>query len=117
MATKSRSDMRVVRHERIRKVLRGTPERPRLAVFRSQKHIYAQIIDDVSGKTLAAASSLEKALKAPDNKDGAKIVGATLAKRAKEAGVAQVVFDRGGFRYHGCVASLAEGAREAGLEF
>lgn len=109
--------MRVVRHKRIRKHLVGTPDRPRLAVFKSQKHIYAQVIDDTAGVTLAAASSTEKTLSATDNVDGAKKVGEELAKRAKEKGVKSVVFDRGGFRYHGVVASLADGARSAGLEF
>lgn len=106
-----------MRHTRIRKTLHGTAERPRLAVFRSQKHIYAQVIDDTVGHTLAAASTAEKALKATDTVEGAKAVGKALAERAKKAGVSRVVFDRGGFRYHGMVASLAEGAREAGLEF
>jgi large subunit ribosomal protein L18 len=109
--------MRSVRHKRIRKTLVGTTERPRLSVFKSSKHISAQIIDDASSVTLVAASTQEKDLKAQDNKDGAKLVGQALAKRAKEKGIKQVVFDRGGFRYHGVVASLAEGAREGGLEF
>src|SRR5690242_10715901 len=106
MATKSRSDMRVVRHGRLRKKLTGTSGRPRLAVYKSNKHIAAQIIDDVNGSTLAAASSLEKELKASDNADGAKKVGAAVAERAKKAGIKAVVFDRGGFRYHGVIASL-----------
>lgn len=117
MPNKSRSDLRVVRHARVRKKVAGTGERPRLAVFRSLKHISAQIIDDATGTTLAAASSLEKGLGAAGNADGAKKVGQALAQRAKEKGVSSVVFDRGGFRYHGRVASLAEGAREGGLEF
>lgn len=117
MATKSRSNMREIRHKRIRKHLAGTTERPRLSIYKSAKHISAQIIDDTSHVTLAAASTQEKDLKAQDNKDGAKIVGQALAKRAKEKGIKSVVFDRGGFRYHGVVASLAEGAREGGLEF
>jgi len=117
MANKSRSDLRVVRHVRVRKKLSGTAERPRLAVFRSLKHISAQVIDDLSGKTLASASSLEKGLKADGNVDGAKKVGAELAKRAKAAGIETVIFDRGGFKYHGRVASLADGAREGGLKF
>lgn len=117
MANRTRSESRVMRHTRIRKTLHGTAERPRLAVFRSQKHIYAQVIDDTVGHTLAAASTAEKALKATDTVEGAKAVGKALAERAKKAGVSRVVFDRGGFRYHGMVASLAEGAREAGLEF
>lgn len=117
MAVKTRSEMRVVRHKRIRKHLKGTAERPRLAVFRSQKHIYAQLIDDSTGHTLAAASTVEKGLAATDTVEGAKKVGEALAKRATEKGVKAVVFDRGGFRYHGMVASLADGARAAGLEF
>jgi large subunit ribosomal protein L18 len=117
MAVKTRSEMRVVRHKRIRKHLKGTAERPRLAVFRSQKHIYAQLIDDSTGHTLAAASTVEKGLAAADTVEGAKKVGEALAKRATEKGVKAVVFDRGGFRYHGMVASLADGARAAGLEF
>ena len=117
MATKSRSEMRVIRHKRIRKHLTGTTEKPRMSIFKSAKHISAQIIDDTTHVTLVAASSLEKDLKAQDNKDGAKVVGQALAKRAKEKGITKVVFDRGGFRYHGVVASLAEGAREGGLEF
>ena len=109
--------MRVIRHTRIRKKVTGTAERPRLAVFRSQKHISAQLIDDVAGVTVAAASTQEKGLSAADNVEGAKKVGETLAKRAGEKGVKAAIFDRGGFRYHGMVASLAEGAREGGLEF
>ena len=115
-ALRSRGQSRVARHDRIRKNLQGTSERPRLAVFRSLKHIYAQIIDDSTGTTIAAASSQEKGL-AKGNAEGAKTVGAKLAERAKEKGINAVVFDRGGFRYHGRVAKLAEGAREAGLEF
>lgn len=109
--------MRVIRHARIRKKVTGTAERPRLAVFRSQKHISAQLIDDVAGVTVAAASTQEKGLGAADNVEGAKKVGAALAKRAGEKGVKAAIFDRGGFRYHGMVASLADGAREGGLEF
>lgn len=109
--------MRVVRHERLRKRLEGTPERPRLAVFRSLKHIYAQIIDDTQGVTLVAAGSKQLGLTNGGNKEGAKQVGLELAKRAKEKGVASVVFDRGGYQYHGRVQSLADGAREGGLEF
>jgi large subunit ribosomal protein L18 len=117
MANKSRSDMREVRHKRIRKTLTGTAARPRLSVYKSAKHLSAQIIDDVSRTTLVAASSQEKDLKASDTVAGAKVLGEALAKRAKEKGIKQVVFDRGGFRYHGVVASLAEGARQGGLEF
>ena len=106
-------------HERIRKRLRGAPERPRLSVFRSLNHIYAQVIDDRSGKTLASASSTEKgaSLKSGGNLAGAKEVGKLIARRAKEAGVTKVVFDRGGYLYHGRVKALAEAAREGGLEF
>jgi large subunit ribosomal protein L18 len=117
VAKKTRSTLRQARHERLRKSISGTSERPRLAVHRSLKHISAQIIDDTTGHTLAAASSVEKDLSAKGNVEGAKLVGAKLAERAKEKGIASVVFDRGGFRYHGRVASLADGAREAGLEF
>jgi len=117
VAKKFREELREARHIRLRKKLSGTPERPRLAVHRSLKHISAQIIDDTTGMTLAAASSVEKGLEATGNANGAKIVGAKLAERAKEKGIGAVVFDRGGFKYHGRVASLADGAREAGLEF
>lgn len=117
MANKTRRELRVVRHARVRKKVEGTGQRPRLAVFRSLKHISAQIIDDATGTTLVSASSLEKSLQAAGNVDGARKVGEELAKRAKAKGVTGVVFDRGGFRYHGRIASLAEGARAAGLEF
>jgi large subunit ribosomal protein L18 len=115
----SRGAARQKRHERIRLRLSGSPERPRLAVFRSINHIYAQVIDDASGKTLACASSLEKELRASGQKktDEAKTVGRLIAERAKSVGVEQVVFDRAGFRYHGRIKSLAAAAREAGLEF
>jgi large subunit ribosomal protein L18 len=115
----SRSAQRVKRHERLRLRLTGSPERPRLAVFRSLNHIYAQVIDDSSGKTLAAASSLEPTLRTADGtkREDAKRVGKLVAERAKAAGVDRVVFDRAGFQYHGRVRSLAEAAREAGLDF
>jgi large subunit ribosomal protein L18 len=115
----SRGAARRKRHERIRLRLTGTVERPRLAVFRSLNHIYAQVIDDATGRTLASASSLEPDLRSADGTktDGAKAVGQLLADRAKKAGVGHVVFDRAGFRYHGRVRSLAEAAREAGLDF
>jgi large subunit ribosomal protein L18 len=112
---------RLRRHRRLRKKVFGTPERPRLAVFRSLKHIYAQVIDDSQGRTLAAASDLEPALRA--QRDGktktamAALVGELVARRALERGIAQVVFDRGGFKYHGRVKALAEAARQAGLQF
>ena len=107
------------RHRRVRKKVRGTAERPRLAVFRSNNHIYAQVIDDVAGRTLAAASTADASLKGggTGNVEAAKKVGALVAERAKSAGVSKVVFDRGGFLYHGRVAALADAAREAGLEF
>ena len=117
MATKTRTELRQSRHVRLRKKLAGTAERPRLAVFRSLKHIYAQLIDDTQGHTLAAASSQDEGHTGGGNVEGAKAVGARLAEKAKAAGIASVVFDRGGFAYHGRVASLAEGAREGGLDF
>ena len=117
MGKTTQAELRVARHKRIRKRVEGTPDRPRLAIFRSLKHITAQVIDDSTGNTLAAASSHEKDLKVTGNAEGAKAIGAAVAKRALDKGIKAVVFDRGGFRYHGRVASLAEGAREAGLEF
>ena len=115
----NRGSARQKRHTRIRLRLEGSGSRPRLAVFRSLNHIYAQVIDDASGKTLAAASTVEKELRgAKQTKtDEAKVVGRLVAERAKAAGVNHVVFDRAGFRYHGRVRSLADAAREAGLEF
>ncbi len=106
-------------HTRIRRRVRGTSERPRLAIFRSLNHIYAQVIDDVAGKTVAAASSREKELRGSDGSksDEAKVVGRLVAERARAAGVQRVVFDRAGFRYHGRIKSLADAAREAGLDF
>jgi large subunit ribosomal protein L18 len=115
---KQKRDARIRRHSRVRKHVRGTAERPRLAVFRSNKHISAQVIDDRAGATLAAASTHEADLRGgSSNKDAATKVGQRVAERAKAAGVERVVFDRGGFLYHGRVAAVAEGAREAGLEF
>ena len=109
---------RLKRHRRVRGKISGTPERPRLNVFRSETNIYAQIIDDVAGKTLVSASSLDKTFDGRgSNVDGAKKVGLMVAERAKAAGITTVVFDRGGYVYHGRVAALAEGAREGGLEF
>ena len=109
---------RLKRHKRVRGKISGTPERPRLNVFRSGTNIYAQIIDDVAGKTLVAASSLEKGFEGTgSNCEAAKKVGAMVAERAKAAGITTVVFDRGGYVYHGRVAALAEGAREGGLQF
>ena len=115
----SRTASRAKRHARLRLRLSGTEARPRLAVFRSLNHIYAQVIDDTSGTTVAAASSLETGLKGSDGTkvDDAKRVGELVAERAKKAGVDKVVFDRAGFKYHGRVRSLAEAAREAGLDF
>ena len=121
MARESRNDRRVARHKRIRKNLTGTPEKPRLCVFRSNKNISVQIIDDVNGITLASASTIDKELKADiadgGNKDAAKAVGEAIAKRALAKGIEEVTFDRGGFLYHGRVKELADGAREAGLKF
>ena len=109
---------RAKRHTRVRGKISGTPERPRLNVFRSAKHIYAQIIDDVNGVTLASASSMDKEFEGNGgNTEGARKVGAMVAKRAAEKGIAEVVFYRGGFLYHGRVKELAEGARENGLKF
>lgn len=111
---------RARRHRRVRKKLSGTPERPRLAVFRSNRHVVAQVIDDTSGRTLAAASSLEASVRGAGptgNRSAATAVGKLVAERAKAAGVSQVAFDRGGFMYHGRVAAVADAAREAGLEF
>ena len=116
--SKQKREARIRRHRRVRKKVKGTAERPRLAVFRSNRHISAQVIDDRTGRTLASASTTEATLR-----DGAgtvataKAVGEKVAERAKAAGVEQVVFDRGGFIYHGRVAALAEGARSGGLEF
>ena len=112
---------RLRRKRRVRRFIRGTADRPRLTVFRTHKHIYAQIIDDAAGRTLAAASSLDKQLRGAvgfgGNKQAAEAIGRAVAERAKAAGVSKVCFDRGGFRYHGRVAALAEAARAAGLEF
>ena len=119
-STKDKQEARLRRHFRVRKKVAGTAERPRLAVFRSNKHISAQVIDDRSGRTLAAASTVEKDLRdagGTGNKAAATAVGKLVAERAKAAGVTSVVFDRGGFQYHGRVAAVAEAAREAGLEF
>jgi len=117
MGQKSRADIRQGVHSRIRKKVRGTGERPRLAVFRSLNHIYAQVIDDQTGKTLATASTTEKDLgtKTGGNIEAAKIVGKTIAERAQQAGVSSVVFDRGGYVYHGRVKALLDATREAGL--
>ena len=114
----NKNAMRLKRHVRVRGKISGTPECPRLNVFRSNANIYAQIIDDVNGVTLVAANTLEKDFEgATGNVEAAKKVGAILAERAKAKGIEQVVFDRGGYIFHGRVAALAEGAREAGLKF
>jgi large subunit ribosomal protein L18 len=112
-------ELRLKRHRRVRAKVKGTAERPRLCVFRSTKHIYAQLIDDDAGVTLAAASSLDPSLRSQSggNIAGAKAVGSLIASKAQEKGIKAVVFDRGGFRYHGRVKSLADSAREGGLEF
>ncbi len=123
-AIKDKEQARFKRKKRIRKKISGTTQRPRLSVFRSARHIYAQIIDDIEGRTLVAASSLEKAVQErPDfaeakGKTGvAELVGKVIGERAKEKGIQQVVFDRNGFLYHGRVKAVSEGVREAGLDF
>ncbi len=117
MPRASKNDIRVRVHARIRSRVKGTQERPRLAVFRSLKHIYAQVIDDAKGHTLAAASTTEENGKNCGNLAGAKSIGKLVAERAQDKGVKKVVFDRGGYQYHGRVKALADAAREAGLEF
>ncbi|MBQ7593339.1 MAG: 50S ribosomal protein L18 [Synergistaceae bacterium] len=121
MKKKSRNDMRVIRHERLRRTLSGTAEKPRLCVFRSLKNIYVQVVDDEKGHTLASASTLEKALqpelKGTCNIEAAKLIGKTIAERAQAKGIKAVVFDRGGHAYHGKVMAVADAAREGGLEF
>jgi large subunit ribosomal protein L18 len=114
-----KNEIRSLIHRRIRRKLRGTPERPRLAVFRSISHIYVQVIDDSKGQTVVAASSSEKEskIKSGGNVAAAKQIGKLIAERAKEKGVQRVVFDRGGYLYHGRIKALADAAREAGLEF
>jgi large subunit ribosomal protein L18 len=118
MAQDSKNIIRMRIHKRIRGKVSGTQERPRLAVFRSLNHIYAQVIDDSQGFTLAAAASTEKDLRGKGgNIEGAKLIGQKVAERAKDKGITRVVFDRGGYLYHGRVKALADAAREAGLEF
>ena len=121
VSKKSRSEVRVNKHRKLRNRLSGTAECPRLAVFRSNNHMYAQIIDDTVGNTLVSASTLEKEIKAELNKtndvEAAAYLGKVIAKRAKDKGISEVVFDRGGFLYHGKIEALAEAAREAGLVF
>ncbi len=118
---KSRSAVRVKKHWRMRQHLAGTAARPRLAVFRSNKHIYAQVIDDENGVTLAAASTMEKAIRDEltytDNVEAAQAVGTAVAKKAMDKGISEVIFDRGGYIYQGKVQALADAAREAGLKF
>lgn len=117
---KKRRDSRLRRHRRVRKKIHGTAQRPRLAVYRSNKHLVAQLIDDDSGRTVVSASSLEAEFRGKQvggNVAAAKAVGGLVAQRAKQAGISKVVFDRGGFLYHGRIAALAEAAREGGLEF
>ena len=118
LVAKAKRQARLRRHHRVRKKVRGTAARPRLAVFRSNRHITAQVIDDLSGCTIAAASTVEAELRggATGNKGAATAVGRLVAERAKAAGVERVTFDRGGFLYHGRVAAVADAAREAGLE-
>jgi large subunit ribosomal protein L18 len=118
MARVGRNEIRLRIHKRIRSRVAGSQERPRLAVFRSLNHIYAQVIDDQQGHTLVAAASTEKDLRGKGgNVEGAKLIGKAIAERAKEKGIKKVVFDRGGYLYHGRVKALADAAREAGLEF
>jgi large subunit ribosomal protein L18 len=119
MARKTRQEVRQAVHTRIRRKVRGSGARPRLAVFRSLNHIYAQVIDDDKGVTLCSASSLEKesGARPGGNVEAAKAIGKLIAERAKEKGISAVVFDRGGYIYHGRVRTLAEAAREAGLQF
>ena len=121
VSKQSRQEVRVKKHMKIRNRFSGTAERPRLAVFRSNNHMYAQIIDDTVGKTLVAASTLEKDVKAElektNNVDAAAYLGTVIAKKALEKGISTVVFDRGGFIYQGKIKALADAAREAGLEF
>lgn len=121
VSKKSRQEIRVKKHRRMRNRLSGTAERPRLSVFRSNNHMYAQIIDDVAGVTLASACTLEKEVKAElektNNVDAAAYLGTVIGKRAVEKGIKEVVFDRGGYIYQGKVAALADAAREAGLTF
>ena len=115
---RDRNEIRKIRHERVRKKISGTPEMPRLSVYRSLNNIYVQVIDDVAGKTLVSASSLEKGFEGSgSNCEAAKKVGEAIAERAKAKGIEAVVFDRGGYLYHGRVKALAEGAREGGLQF
>jgi large subunit ribosomal protein L18 len=118
MMSTTRNGARLRRHRRVRQKISGTPERPRLTVFRSNRHVYAQLIDDEGGRTVAAASTKETGIGATGNatKEAAKNVGKRIAERARDAGIESVVFDRSGYRYHGQVAAVADGVREAGLK-
>ena len=121
MSTSNGKARRIVRHNRLRSKISGTSDRPRLAVYRSISHIYAQLIDDVEGNTIASASSLENELKTQGKDSGkitiSKVVGESIGRKAKDKGISEIVFDRGGYKYHGRVKAVAEGAREAGLKF
>ena len=119
MAIATKNEKRLARHARVRKHISGTPERPRLCVFKSSKNIYAQVIDDTTGTTIVSASTLDKDIEVENggNKAAAKVVGESVAKKALEKGISEVAFDRGGFLFHGRVKELADGAREAGLKF
>ena len=119
VSAKYKREARIRRHRRVRKKVRGTPARPRLAVFRSNRHIYVQAIDDIAGRTLASASTMEREQRSGKTAtvDTARTVGKAIGERLKAAGVTKAVFDRGGFKYHGRVAAIADGAREAGIEF
>lgn len=116
ISKQSKNDARLIRHKRVRKNISGTPELPRLNVFRSNAGIYVQVIDDVNGKTLVSSSSCELKIKNGGNIEAAKLVGEDIAKKCKKAKINKVVFDRGGYLYHGRVSALADAAREAGLE-
>jgi large subunit ribosomal protein L18 len=121
MAKRTRSEARLRRHQRVRRDLQGTPERPRLCIYRSSAEIYVQVIDDAAGKTLASASTIDREIRAKvegkNKTEQARLVGEVIAERAKSNGIQTVVFDRGGFRYMGRVKALADGAREKGLVF
>ncbi len=121
MAKATKNEKRLARHARVRRHISGTPDRPRLCVFKSAKNIYAQVIDDTTGSTLAAASTLDKDIKSETayggNKAAAKLVGESIGKKALDKGIDTVAFDRGGFLFHGRIKELADGAREAGLKF
>jgi large subunit ribosomal protein L18 len=121
MSGKSPRELRLRRHRRVRKRVRGTVERPRLNVFRSNIHIYAQVIDDITGRTLVSASTVERditdSITGKTKVERAKTVGKLIADRAKQVGISKVVFDRGGYKYHGRIQALADGAREGGLDF